>query len=147
MPDSLERLEDGVFFNCFSLAEINGIENLERIWDGAFDNRRIKGSIKLNKHLKCLGEYAFANTYIESVDFNHCGLEVIEDSAFQNCVRLREVRGLDSRLRLIRTSAFSGCSELESIEGADGEIEIEIYTFEDCDRLRTANLKIIQKSR
>lgn len=70
-------------------------------------------------------------------------LKVIGECMFSGCRWLKRIDLPDSLERL-EDGVFFNCFSLAEI---NGEIEIEIYTFEDCDRLRAANLKIIQKSR
>lgn len=60
-----------------------------------------------------IGTYAFAECK-ELEKTNLSNISVISKGAFRNCIRLREVAGLD-KVKYIEKGAFSGCKNLESI--------------------------------
>ena len=67
-------------------------------------------------------------------------LQVIQDSVFANCKRLRQISfGEHCQIESIWSSAFRG-SGLESFTGPASLLNIEVATFKDCRHLRSVDL-------
>lgn len=100
-------------------------------------------TINLNNVIKC-GENAFKMTSIDSVRMELC--ENIEDFAFANCSKLREV-SLSESIKKIGDFAFSSDTALVNIYVPNGEIGS--CCFMGCNQLqsvRLGNVSIIGES-
>ncbi len=100
------------FNGCSSLVTINSIESIEEIGRG-FYNTKISGDLKLPK-LKSLGENAFRDTLITSVDMSGAPLKEIGPRAFQNCNELTSAI-LPDGVTTISGYAFESCEKLANI--------------------------------
>ncbi len=96
------------FNGCSSLATINSIESIEEIGRG-FYNTKISGDIKL-PNIKSLGENAFRDTLITSVDMSGAPLKNVGPRAFQNCKNLTSVI-LPENVEMISEYAFNSVSK------------------------------------
>lgn len=88
--------------------------------------------------VRCIGEKAFMDTYIESVSIPD-SVKSIESEAFFNCRELREIRIPDS-VKSIEPRAFFNCRELREIRIPDGVVEIKDYMFGECTSLSSVVL-------
>lgn len=116
--------------------------NLREIRDYAFYTN--KGSLSAINMSNCsklqrIGLHAFQNSYIKRVTL-HDNLSRIEDTAFDNCVRLESIN-LPSNLTYLGERAFSGCYELSSnIVIPNNITEIKRYTFSSCRKIPSVTI-------
>ena len=71
-------------------------------------------NVVLPAEIKCIGEGAFAQTPIQSVECPS-GLEQLGDYVFYNCTDLESVSGGENSLSTIGRGAFAGCIKLNYI--------------------------------
>lgn len=69
--------------------------------------------VTLPEGVCAIGDYAFAGTYVEVVVCSST-LEDIGDSAFQDCLKLKEIH-LNQKLKHMGRAPFSNCPNLEKI--------------------------------
>ena len=100
------------FVGCSSLSTINSIESLENVGRG-FYGTKISGDIKL-PNIKTLGENAFRDTLITSVDMSGAPITNIGPRAFQNCNELTSAI-LPDGVTTISGYAFEGSEKLANI--------------------------------
>ena len=94
LPSTLETIGKNVFCNCSSLKKC-----------------------ELPRHLKSIGDNAFAFTALEEVVFQDY-LEDVGTMAFYRCRSLKKVT-ISKRTSQLGVGAFAGCESLEDIEVAD----------------------------
>ena len=133
-PHSLKTIEDDAFIGCKKLRNVITQEGLEEIGECAFANCPFKKFdfpdsltridkkafaytelqyINLGKNLETIRSRAFAYLKnLETITFNEC-LKSIEDFAFLNCVKLKDIKIPDS-VENISESIVEGCTNLES---------------------------------
>lgn len=141
-PLSIEDMRWSVIDNEFCLTEID------------LSGTEIQGEIDLSK-CRNLTNYSFSNTNIKNIVLPECmnsvpksafegcgnleylniplGVEMIENSAFRNCEKLKTVV-LNNDL-VISSYAFSGCISLECVAYAINIDEIGENAFENCSNL------------
>lgn len=110
--EGLETIEDGAFYHCYN------IENLE-----------------LPMGLKLIEHEAFAYNYgLRSVTYP-ASLEAIRDNAFRDCAQLQEVR-FPTYLNWIGYEAFAGCRNLREARIPSMLEYVQARAFADCDNLQ-----------
>ena len=153
LPDTAEIINLNAFRNCKKLESVSG-ESVTTLSIRSFSE--CKNLISVNfPNLTLIGEYAFADSSIKSVDmqnvtdmgtnvFNGCSnletvslpaIEVVSIGTFRNCVSLTNV-DLSSATK-ISANAFRN-SGLETIK-FDNVEEIGNYAFADCPKLKGVN--------
>lgn len=80
----------------------------------------------------------YGNTSVEGI-YLEDGIEVVCLSAFEKCIKLREVR-LSNTLWSIDSGAFKECINLKEIYIPDSVTHIAHYAFNDCKSLRSVRL-------
>ena len=108
----------------------NGLLTLERTF-GELEHAEVPCGVDV------IGTRAFENSVISV--FLPDTVSIIEDSAFQNCSRLKEIR-MPKCLKKIGRNAFEGCESLKNIQIPDEVEEIDEYAFNGCRKLSEAEL-------
>ena len=109
--------------NCESLRSLHLPPSMKTIGDKAFCNCSLE-SVDLNEGLVCVGELAFANNYDLKTIHLPSTVKVLGDGAFSSCTSLMHVH-LHQEINLPRgngslgSSVFRCCSSLRSIEFGD----------------------------
>lgn len=88
--------------------------------------------------VRCIGEKAFMDTYIESVSIPD-SVKSIESEAFFNCRELREIRIPDSVVE-IKEDMFGECTSLSSVVLPNELTRICFRAFKDCKNLASINI-------
>ena len=132
LPKNLWLLDPYCLKNTPKLKSITLPDSLDYIGLNDFVGSSIE-SIKIPKKVYCIGESAFENTVINSVEFDEGSkLETIDKSAFKGCNNLKSIV-IPASVTTIGAYAFSGCTNLTSV------------TFEEGSKLETLN-SIFQNS-
>ncbi len=161
IPDSVERIEFRAFWNCTFLTEVRLSESLKEIDSSAFAGCASLEEITIPRTMKVIGEYALANSGIESVQipdtvvsignnaFNGCtkltsvcipdSVTTIGERAFSDCSVLENVT-LSQQLTSIDNSAFANCKELSAIIIPDSVKTMGSGVFQSCENLAEATL-------
>lgn len=139
----------------------------------AFANNKTLKKLIIGKNINNIGANAFANSYIENVEFAKDSqitiigetsfadmeflkeivlpdtIEIIDNGAFKGCSSLESII-LPNAVRYIGKRAFKGCSSLEKIVIPENVTTIEDFTFKGCSSLKevilTSNVTTIGNS-
>lgn len=138
IPASVEKIGPSVFRNCSKLETVSfennskltaisdtGIKYFEGIpltindkmpdYGGTFSNCSSLKSIVLPKNLEVIGDEAFANSGLTSVEFeNGSILKTIEAFAFAHCGYLQSI-SIPQTVQTIGSGAFRCCSSMTSV--------------------------------
>ena len=103
------NVESKTFYNCVSLATLD-LTIMDSIAEYAFYNTYLLFNLNLYQ-VDSIGQYAFYESGISSINLSS-GLEVVSESAFENCRNLKDVSVTRGR---IETKAFynSGINRIE----------------------------------
>jgi len=103
--------------------------------DVFFENENIK-TVTIPNTITAINEFAFAKCRnLENVYFeNESKLEIIGDSAFENCTSLKELL-IPTKVTTIGDSAFGSCQSLENIGILSGVKTIGDGSFVQCNAL------------
>ena len=105
---------------------------------GVFRDSNIT-SVDTNGAVSSLGNYAFANTKVESAILT--GVTEISEGAFNNCAHLTNLT-LDSSLSSIKQGAFANCKSLTEISLNQTRVtSIEDSVFNGCSALERVTLQ------
>ena len=141
---TVDAIAPRAFQGAEFLTSVSMQNTVKSIGDNAFD-----GCLKLNKvvipsSVSYLGSRAFAEcASLSTVTFKGNALTELSNSTFFNCKSLRTIT-LPDKIYAIRSLAFAG-SGLERITmGADLNT-IEPFAFDECNSMRSVNVKNIRK--
>ncbi len=138
IPAGCKTIGTEAFKNCYALDNvIINSTSLKKIENNAFENCRNLDSVTLPAGVVTIGEKAFAETGILSINFPD-GLNTIEANAFEGCFYLTNV-SLPTSLTTIGARAFSKTG-LIGVTLPSNISVIEDETFDACDDLRYINL-------
>ncbi len=113
-------------------------EGITYIGDFAFYGCTYLDSVSLPSTLKSIGDLAFADCPIETIDIPS-GVTSIGQSAFNGCSNLTSIT-IPEGVKYIERQAFQACSSLTSVTIPDGVIQIGMYAFVDCTGLQTVSI-------
>ena len=117
LPDDIQVLCYGCFFNTISLTTVILPKKLKVIEGLAFAGSGLSGDIVLPDNLETLGQDCFSNTNISSVTFPE-SLKSIGDGCFYNCRNLSGDIIIPSKVTKIPENCFYQCDNL------DGRLEL-----------------------
>ena len=136
IPDSVKSIEEGAFFNCFSLRSINIPDGITTIEESVFESCNSLTGIRLPNKLKTIKEAAFYSCEsLKSIEIPESVVS-IEKSAFEMCGSLKSVN-LPNGLKTIGERAFCDCSSLKSIDIPNGVSKISDSSFFGCKDLKS----------
>lgn len=113
-------------------------DKITKINEAAFRGTNIGGDLVLGKNIEEVGNVAFNNVQITSVEFLNPNCEISKLS-FQNCTKL-ERASLPPTITKINDYMFNGCSSLTTIKISDGVTSIGTWAFKDCSSLTSIEL-------
>ena len=137
-PSTLEALEEGAFYHCDALTQIDLPDVITVISSNAFANSGLK-SIVLSESVTSLGSRAFWDCSDLSEITLPDGLESLEYAVFEQCTSLTYVYIPDS-VTTMGSSIFMGCGSLKSVHLPSGLTEIGGDFFRDCSSLETVEI-------
>ena len=114
IPGSVEIIGDGAFFCCHHLSQVTIPKHLKTIGDFAFASTHIKG-VNIPNTVTSIGKKAFVDCWQLSEVVIPNSVEMIGDSAFWQCKSLSQVT-LSNSLKEIRCASFELCVRLTQIE-------------------------------
>ena len=139
IPTKVKTIGASAFAGCTSLTAVIFAEDnrITSIPANAFDGATSLSTINLPTSVTSVGNYAFRNTAITSVDLKN--VSTIGTEAFLGCSELKTV-SVSGNLVTINSKAFSGCTALESINLTTGLQTIGELAFENCVSIKSINL-------
>ncbi len=117
LPSTLERIDQGAFYNCTNLTVIEGLENVKFINQNAFANSGLAGDIRLDS------------------------VVAIADNSFRNCTSIKSVT-LSTNTQSVGAWAFAGATSLQSVTIPAEKIKLGQRAFEDCASLTAIELNV-----
>ena len=139
LPDTLQSIGAGAFYNCENLEELTIPEGVVSIGERAFCYCDRLTAIRLPGSLRQLGESAFYSCKgLASVSFAG-GVEVLSKCAFMECNALRFLE-IPEGVSEIGDCAFGSCDVLEEVIIPDTVKSIGDYVFSYCRKLKTVTI-------
>ena len=114
LKEGLNFIGVGAFRGLEKLKHIEFPDSLEVIEPFAFKQTGLVGQIKLPKKLARLGEGAFCLTEVESIDFNNCEIEALEEIGSDN-ISIKHLYNLPSKLKAIDFRLLKHLKSLEEL--------------------------------
>lgn len=144
IPANCSSLGAAAFLDCYALNNVDAkASSLTSIEDYTFANCRSLDDVALPSGVKTIGESAFAESGIFTINFPGA-LTTIDDNAFEGCFYLSSV-SLPASLQSIGSRAFAKTGLVGvTLPAAISTVENE--TFSSCDDLRYVNLSTALKN-
>ena len=162
IPETVETIEDGAFYQCSKLKKIIIPESVKVFGLGAFQECTALQEIKMPTNMTSVGEAAFRGckslvectipegvTSLESYTFYSCialsdvtlteNISTIGNGAFKDCVALASI-SLPESITAIGDEAFRGCRNLQEIIIPSQVTAINWCVFGDCSKLTNVRL-------
>lgn len=130
-------LDEYAFNNCYHLTDFD-VTKMDWIKDYALSQCYAFKVEGLNPNVRYIGQYAFMETAIESIELND-GITAVGRGVFENCYELRSVK-LPSSVRSIASEAFDGCESLVELNIPNAVTSIGSYAFAGCHALPAIEL-------
>ena len=144
MPDTVNKIGKGAFYDCRYLTDVNLNSNITVISDEAFyNNMRLKNFGDISKVTK-IGEAAFIGCKAIVELTLPSALTSIGEYAFADCTTLQELT-VPAGVRVISDYMFSGCTSLKKVD-IQSPVLSTIYTdaFERCSALKEVYIRCTQ---
>lgn len=142
VPESVKEIDDSAFAGCATVQKINLPEGLEKIGERAFANSGIT-SVDIPESVRIIQQYAFIECMnLKSVTIKNGVSEIpqkitqIPYCCFYDCSSLEKVE-LPSSLISINTCAFSYCTAMTEITLPNSLKEIKGSAFYSCESLKS----------
>ncbi|CAJ1949109.1 unnamed protein product [Cylindrotheca closterium] len=134
VDDSVEKIADGLFFQCERLVAVDLLEGLRIIGAFAFGRCTSLTSISIPSTVEEISEDTFC--YCKSLTTVHLenGLQSIGKRAFESCTSLT-LLSIPSTVENIDRSAFRSCTSLKTVEMREGLKLIGSHSFYECKAL------------
>lgn len=139
LPSSVTAIGDMAFADCVNLQRVTfddaSNNNIARIGDYAFSGCRQLSTVDAMRQLTSIGDCAFENTAISSIDFaKSAPLNEIGLGAFNNCNNLIEIK-LPASVSIVGSYAFASCENLTKVTINYNVGEIGELAFANCPNL------------
>ena len=140
MINELEKVYQSQDSLWYKVANYSVLTSTASVYSGSNGNYIFKNctglkNIKLPEKLWFIGEKAFENTSIESVDIPN-NVTYIWNGAFKGCISLNTIK-LPSQLKHIGSSCFQGCTALNEILIPDNVIYVGASAFSGCTSVKS----------
>ena len=149
LPNAVSKIGEWAFNGCSVLEKVELAEGCHAVEHSAFTSSYLKTLVNSEK-IDSIGDYAFSGTQvnaqfaplryvgtnalygtaIESVSFAD-GIETIPQSAFYECVKLKEVL-IPGTVEKIEKNAFSECIGITKVKIGEGTRVLGDYCFKGC---------------
>ncbi len=114
IPDTVEELEEGVFYGCPNLLTVDGMKNVKTIGDNVFNKCTSLTTLEGLGSVTSIGEYAFRNCENLTAINGFKVLTTIRTRAFEGCTKLKSISNIDT-VRVLEDEAFSECGKLKDL--------------------------------
>ncbi|MDE6483543.1 MAG: leucine-rich repeat protein [Rikenellaceae bacterium] len=139
IPESVTKIGNHAFLNCFNLKEITIPNSVTSIGDGAFQNCWALTKVKMSENITSIGSSAFSNCEdLKELNIPR-GVKYIDICAFINCTSLTDIiipEGMES----LGAGVFSDCVNLVSATIPGSVTTMEASIFSDCSSLKNVTL-------
>lgn len=138
IPESVTEIDDFAFAACDSLQKINLPKSLKKIGESAFANSGIT-SVDIPESVRIIQQHAFREcNNLKSVTIKN-GVSEISQRLFRNCISLESISLPDS-IKYIAPYVFQGCAALKSIKIPENVDQISCGCFKSCASLEKVEL-------
>ncbi len=134
LPEGLQNIPDGTFYDCDSLNSINLPQGIKSIGRYAFCRSGLK-AIDIPAGVNSIGSYAFYGCSLSSIKLP-TGIKTIEAYTFMSCDALTGITFPDA-LTTIGIGAFSDCDAFTTIVLPEAVTTIGDKAFSGCKGLTT----------
>lgn len=139
LPESLECIEDEVFYQARNLEKIVIPEGVWHIGEAAFYECVSLSEVTMPQSLRELGNSAFYMCLaLEQIEMP-ADIKVISPGAFAFCTSLQKVN-MVSGLEIVGEGAFIWCQALEKMELPSTVKHVGAFAFSGCSALKDINL-------
>ena len=159
IPASVKSIGEKAFYNCINLESVEFADyaQLESIGKYAFQGCEKLTSVTFPSNLASIGTYAFAYSYLTSVNIP-ASVKTIDEYAFYHCDNLTSVTGMSGvttlgnyafaytaiktinipdTVKALPSYLFSNCSELVEVTGMKNVQGTLTCTFSTCPNLKS----------
>lgn len=134
LPEKLEKINDGLFYNCKNLNTVLTItDNINCGKEYGLIRETVIGG-----KISYIGANAFGNTFISNVVLGN-SVKSIGDCAFKNCGYLFKIN-IPQSVESIGDNAFENCMILNTLTISEGVKNIGLSCFKNCIYLQNINL-------
>ena len=114
IPDTVEELEEGVFYGCPILKTVKGLNGVKIIGENVFNKCTALTTLDGLESVTTIGEYAFRNCESLTAITGFKNLKTIGSRAFEGCSNLKSISDIDT-VQVIEDDAFSECGNLKKL--------------------------------
>lgn len=141
IPDSVENLDEGIFYNCSKLKEVKLPKNLKYIPSDTFSECTSLKSISIPKSVTKIGQGAFYGCESLKEIKLPANIDYIADFAFDGCTSLKSIT-IPDKVTCFK-GCFDACENLLSITIPTSVKIIDAHTFDyqECPKLTRINYK------
>lgn len=146
LPDSVSELTEYSFSGCKKVKafEVGKNNSSFSARDGILYDKSgtvlirypegLKGAVRLPKDVREIGSFAFSNSRLSGIVFNH-KIKKIGLGAFENCKNLTTIK-IPGNVKSIGRAAFWNCTNLKTVRMLDGVEKINPLAFNGCRNLK-----------
>lgn len=133
LPASLEEIESNCFEGCSSLVLLDIPESVKKIGSSAFSYSALE-TLEIPKGVEMLGDSAFSHSNLKSLSIGD-GVKVVGGNLFEDCSSLESVF-IGKGVKTLKSAMFLDCEKLKSVEGMESVETIEGEVFKNCSSLK-----------
>lgn len=137
IPSNVKTIENSAFYMCSSLNNVVIPDSVTEIAEYAFFECESLKKITLSKNLKTIGQSAFSDSGLESIDIPE-SVTQIDGAAFAG-TNLKKVVIPDS-ITSISGDTFHSCKKLVDVTIPDSVVSIGGYAFYGCSSMKSLNI-------
>ena len=139
IPNEVETIENGAFYQCENLKKITLPEGIKFIPSRGFFGCTNLTDINIPDSVKSIENSAFSEcSSLKSITLPE-GITSISEYAFKGCNNLRDIT-IPKQVTKIEKETFSKCTNLTNITISEGVTNIKEMAFWKCDNLKSITL-------
>ncbi len=140
--EGVKNVGDYAFYECKTLSKVSLAESVEEIGNHSFRYCAFS-EIKLPSKLKKIGDSAFCNSNIESIEIPE-SVDEVESYAFSYCSKLKEAKifgNMNCQKYSYSENVFEGCTSLTDVYiFGDKTFGIGNFAFGSCSKLKNITI-------
>ena len=141
LPDTIEEIGKGAFFQCVNLQEVRLGDKIKEIGEQAWMNCKSLWCVRLPNKITVVKKETFRNcTSLTKVIFPST-IEMVDDYAFCNCRGLVKIE-LPDQVHIIGNHAFYDCRKLQLVSFSGQTETFGDGVFKNCDALERIQINI-----